>query len=290
MKVLCTGGSGQLGLSLKAAFQNVEDVLLYLPSREELNLIDKSSIERYLAKNHFDFLVLSGAYTQVDLAEDHRDEAFLINADSCEVFRNYAQQNNIPMIYISTDYVYNNLQSGASIETDLLDPQNIYGQSKLKGEEAVLPYSQSYILRTSWLYSEYGHNFLKTMLKLSESRSELSVVNDQIGTPTYAGHLAELIKQIITKINTPEALAFGIYNYSDEGIATWYDFAHYIFETTNRDVNLTPVSSAQFPTKAKRPANSLMSKNKIRTWQEHHLSHWHLGVKRCIKKLNDEKF
>lgn len=289
-KILCTGGSGQLGSELKALFKslNLKDFDIEFPDRLELDLSDPKKIESFLSQKNYDFIILSGAYTKVDLAEEEKELCLRINGENQKVFCDYTQKNNTTLIYLSTDYVYNG-KSGQLIETDATEPINIYGLSKLKGEEYVAQTKAYYTIRTSWVYSAYGHNFLKTMLNLAQKHNQLSVVNDQIGTPTYAGHLAELILQIIVSDKSPEALPYGTYNYSDEGVASWYDFAHYIFELSKKDITLTPVGSDQYPTKAKRPSNSLMSKDKIRSWSRNNLTHWHNGVKKCLKNLNNEQ-
>jgi len=280
--ILVTGGNGQLGNCLKDLSEELSSQYNFIfKSSEELDITDLSSLTSFFELNNLNYCINCAAYTNVDQAEDEIKQANLVNHKGVEYLAQICHANGTTLIHISTDFVFNGNKSLAYNETDLADPQNEYGLSKLLGEKAVKKHCKKhFIIRTSWLYSEYGTNFLITMLKLSKTRKKISVVADQIGSPTYARDLAEVI---INHIIKNRSNSYGLYHFSNEGVASWYDFAQAIFDENSSVIELTPITTKDYPTKAVRPSFSVLEKSKIKETFNIEISHWRTSLKKVIQ-------
>ena len=268
--ILVTGAQGQLGYDVIRALQKQN----YHPigvDRKQMDLTDNKEIQRVLAALNPDAIIHCGAYTAVDQAEIEVEICYQVNAEATKILAMYAAQKEIPFIYISTDYVFDGTKQGAYVETDEPNPVNVYGASKLKGEQYVQDLLDAYfIVRISWVFGITGGNFVKTMLRLSESHDKLDVVADQEGSPTATVDLAPLL------ISMLQSKKYGLYHVTNEGFCSWFEFAKEIFSRFAVDTIINPIQSKDFPTKAKRPVNSKMSKDKLveagftplPTWQE----------------------
>ena len=272
MKILVTGASGQLGKCLQRTVQKINSKHSYIfKSSKDLDISDLNSIIKEFANTSYDYCINCAAYTHVDKAEDEVEKAVKINIDGVENLVKACAITTVVLIHISTDFVFDGEKESPYIESDMAHPTCVYGETKLKGEQKIVEgLEKHFILRTSWLYSKFGHNFMKTMLRLAKEKSELSVINDQIGSPTYAMDLAEVIYKIVES----KSAAYGLYHFSNEGEASWYDFAKAIFEISNSKINLKPVKSHKYPTKAKRPKYSVLDKSKIKNELKIEISPW----------------
>lgn len=280
-KILVLGGKGQLGQCLTAVSKN--DNLIFLSSAEA-NICDKEQIEGLFNKYRPKTVINCAAYTAVDKAEDEEVAATALNATGPAILAELCKQFDTVMIHISTDFVFEGTATGLLSENDITKPTGVYGKTKLEGEHLIQNiWNKHIIIRTSWLYSEYANNFAKTMLKLAQERDELNIVADQVGTPTYAIDLANALLTIIDNSDQK----FGLYHYSNEGVASWYDFAHAIFELSNKQLRLKPIKTIDFPTKAKRPAYSVLDKTKIKQQFQLLIPHWRESLKICLTRLND---
>lgn len=281
--VLVTGGDGQLGNSLRDISKNQYDYHFQFVDIEELDITMENQILDYFANNSISYCINCAAYTAVDKAESNQPLSSAINEKGAKNLAIACKKYDVTLIHISTDFVFNGNKNTPYNESDETDPISVYGETKLKGEQIVQSsLKKHFIIRTSWLYSEYGNNFLKTMLRLAETNKNISVVSDQIGTPTYARHLAKMIYIIISEKNKN----YGIYHYSNEGKATWYDFAHAIFLDTNNDVNLNPINTEGYPTPASRPKYSVLDKSKIKNTFKIEIQHWREALKECLSRLD----
>lgn len=270
MRLLITGCNGQVGTSLTNMLSERGDVDVLAVSRKHLDITNEYAVNAMVYEFCPDVIINAAAYTAVDRAEEEEEFSYAINRDGPKFLAQAANKVNATIIHLSTDYVFDGTKGGSYNEEDLTNPQNVYGQSKLEGEQAVAnACSKHIILRTAWVFSEYGNNFVKTMLRLGASRAELSVVGDQFGGPTYAGDIANAIMHIADCIKQREQVEFGIYNYSGLPHVSWFDFAQFIFDTAignsgiSKAPNLIRITSSQFPTPAKRPSNSRLSTDKI---------------------------
>lgn len=280
MKILVTGSNGQLGQCIKEVASNYKMLDFTFVSKSELDVTSERAILTYFDENKFDFVVNCAAYTAVDKAEDEVENARLVNATATKYLAEATLKQNIPFIHISTDYVFDGTVDEPRKEEDLVHPINSYGQTKLEGEKFALAINpKTIIIRTSWVYSKYGNNFVKTMLRLFHEREELNVINDQIGSPTNALNLAEVLIQIILSKN----LSFGIFNYSDEGICSWYEFALKIKEFSKSNIRINPIATVLYPTPAKRPNFSLLDKTKIKKSYQISIPQWDASLKRMIE-------
>jgi dTDP-4-dehydrorhamnose reductase len=286
--ILVTGSTGQLGQSIQAIAADYPDYEFVFATRQQLDLSNEASITAYFANKTFDIIINCAAHTAVDKAESEAELANQINNLAVQQLANFALQKNAKLIHISTDYVFNGRQCHPYLETDSVEPQSVYGLTKLNGEQAIQNTlkSNAVIIRTGWVYSEYGNNFVKTMLKLGNERDSLNVIFDQVGTPTYAKDLAIAImsivqspafKQVDFKTNTV--------HFSNEGVASWYDFAKTIFELTNLQCQVSPIETKDYPTPATRPHYSVLNKAKIK--QTYHLAipYWKDSLKQCLTVL-----
>jgi dTDP-4-dehydrorhamnose reductase len=261
MKILVTGAKGQLGKCIKDAAVNYSDFDFLFATRELLNIESEESISDIFKNNRFDYCINAAAYTNVEKAESDQETAFLTNAEGVKQLARHCDKNNTTLIQISTDYVFDGKKGSPYTEEDTTSPLNVYGTSKLKGEQYVQEICQAYyILRTSWLYSQYGHNFYNTVLRFAKEGKPLTITTEQTGTPTNANDLAEAILTII-KFNKEK---YGIYNFSNQGEATWYDFAKEILIQTNQLTKSNLVKTAYYRTFAARPSYSVLDTRKYK--------------------------
>tara|TARA_R110002074_G_scaffold178815_4_gene342678 strand:+ start:3559 stop:4413 length:855 start_codon:yes stop_codon:yes gene_type:complete len=261
INVLVTGSNGQLGRCLRDIANTNEKIKWRFKSSKELDITNKNTVNSLFGNTKFDYLVNCAAYTAVDKAEKEKEKAFLVNAEAVKYLAQSCKKNDITFIHISTDFVFDGNTKTPYKENDLPNPINVYGASKLKGESYICNILEKYfIIRTSWLYSEHGNNFFKTMLELSMEKEELNIVYDQWGSPTYAKDLAIIILKIIIS----NCKAYGIYHYSNEGVTNWNEFAKTIFDLSNKKVKAIPIKTAYYPTPAKRPNYSVLDTTKIK--------------------------
>lgn len=262
MKILVTGAKGQLGSEINYLSHSCPYEFEFI-DREELDLTDKGSIIPFLENSNPDYIINCAAYTAVDQAEDEPELADVINSIGPKRIAEYCNKNNKRLIHISTDYVFDGIFNTPINEEDLPNPRSVYGQTKLDGEKAVQELLDDvYIIRTSWVYSEFGNNFVKTMIRLGSEREEISVVADQYGTPTWARDLADAILQIINQITNGNDQP-SIYHFSNEGKISWNDFAKEIMAQAKLTCKVNPISTYDYPTKAERPKYSVLNKSKI---------------------------
>ena len=292
MKILVTGANGQLGRSIhKIVANNKQSNEFIFAGRDELDFSKNSNITNYFEENNFDVVINCAAYTAVDKAESETKLANQINHLAVEKLATIAQKKNIKLIHISTDYVFDGNSSQPYMETDKTNPINVYGRTKLAGEQAVqkLMPTNAIIIRTSWVYSEYGNNFVDTMLRLSKERNELSVVSDQIGSPTYATDLAGAILEIIQNKEFNKAdQATQIYHYSNLGECGWDSFAKEIFRLSSIQCSVDSITTEQYPTPTQRPLNTSMNKDKIVTKFDLEIPNWKDSLNTCIALLQKE--
>ncbi len=277
MVVVVTGASGQLGQALQAIAPQHSTLQFHFVNSAEADITNKENLEQVFNRLKPDFCINAAAYTAVDKAESEPEKAHLVNVTGAKNLAEVCKEYNTTLIHVSTDFVFDGSKNTPYTEEDETNPQGVYGKTKREGEQEIENIlTVHYIIRTSWLYSEYGNNFMKTMIRLGKERDSLSVVNDQTGTPTNANDLAEAIVQIIESGKKE----YGIYHYSNEGVATWYDFAKKIFEVNNISVDLKPITTADYPTPAKRPVYSIMDKSKIKRVFGLKISAWNNSLKR----------
>jgi dTDP-4-dehydrorhamnose reductase len=285
-KILIIGANGQVGSELRALSNDFPQFDYFFATRNEVNIYDLESIEMLFHDFLPNYCINCAAYTAVDKAETDEENAHLTNVTAVANLAINCQLQNVTLIHLSTDYVYHNGQNTPFVETDTTNPQGVYAATKLEGELTATDfYEQTMIIRTSWVYSAYGHNFVKTMLRLGQERENLNVVFDQIGTPTYARDLAKAMLNIIEKVEKKEVekeKMFGTFHYSNEGVASWYDFAKVIFEQKNISCQVQPIVSADFPTPAQRPPFSVLDKSKIKTTFGIKIPHWQESLKEML--------
>lgn len=258
--ILVTGANGQLGRCIKDASKREEGLLFVFVTKAVLDISDKAALKEYFSKNTFDYCINTAAYTNVEQAEKDAENAFKINAEAARNLAQICSKKGTTLLHISTDYVFDGEKKDPYVETDATNPINVYGASKLKGEHYIQETCVAhYIIRTSWLYSQYGHNFLNTIVRHAKAGNKLSITTEQTGTPTNANDLAAFLIQII-KRNTKE---YGLYHYSNKGKATWYDFAEAIL-TQHSQLNASNLGKTEhYPTFAKRPKNSVLDTGKV---------------------------
>ncbi|MFA8298600.1 MAG: dTDP-4-dehydrorhamnose reductase [Hyphomicrobiales bacterium] len=284
MKVLVTGANGQLGKEIHKISKTKDEITFSFTDVDTLDITEYKDIASYIDNNKVDVIINCAAYTNVDKAEDEKEQAYKANTTACKNLASISKQHNIFLIHISTDYVFNGSSNIPYTEDDTTNPSTIYGETKLNGEKEIIAQDiPAYIFRTSWLYSSYGHNFAKTIYNLSKERDTLRVVFDQTGTPTWAHDLAESIVKIISSKDFSKQTE--IYNYSNEGVASWYDFAYHIIKKTNTNCSVIPVLSEEYPTKAKRPAYSVLNKRKFKERFHQLIPHWTNSLDNCLKEL-----
>jgi dTDP-4-dehydrorhamnose reductase len=288
MKILITGAYGQLGNEIKVLSVAFPGWQFLFTDVDTLDITNESALEIWFQMNKPGFVVNCAAYTAVDKAETDVETANKVNALAPKLLGKYSKKFDAKLIHISTDYVFDGEAFSPYSETDPVNPKSVYGETKLQGEQNCFEENpESVIIRTSWLYSSFGNNFVKTMLRLGVERGQLKVVFDQVGTPTYAADLANAILSVIQiSEKVPEKFVPGIYHYSNEGVASWYDFAKAIFEISGVKCDVSPVRSVEFPTPAKRPNYSVMDKSKIKNTFGITIPFWRDSLKDCIQKLS----
>ena len=288
--ILVTGANGQLGQSFKLISEQYPNYQFTFATRKEIDLSLLESINNYFQQKQFDLVINCAAYTAVDKAEQEVELADAINHLAVKQLAQIAKEQGTVFIHISTDYVFDGTNYRPYIETDSINPQSVYGASKLKGEQAIQAIKpKGCIIRTSWVYSEFGNNFVKTMLKLGQDREQLNVIFDQVGSPTYAKDLAQAIMAIVqsnqlNNISKPE-----IYHYSNEGVCSWYDFARQIFEISKIDCDVNAIETKDYPTPATRPHYSLLNKAKIKQAYNLMIPYWKDSLKQCLQNLQGKK-
>jgi len=289
--ILVTGANGQLGSELQALSSHYNQYRFTFVDRSDIDLNDTEAIEHYFKEKTFDTIINCAAYTAVDHAESNPDLADNINHKAVKTLATIAKATNTTLIHISTDYVFNGKNFQPYVETDPTDPQSIYGRTKSAGEEAIQSINppNAVIIRTSWVYSSFGNNFVKTMLRLGKERDELGVIFDQIGTPTYARDLAKAVLKITQNSKLKTQNSVEIYHYSNEGVCSWYDFAKAIFELSDINCRVNPIETKEYPTPAARPSYSLLNKTKIKTDFNLQIPYWRDSLAECLEIMMEKK-
>jgi len=292
MRILVTGKNGQLGKSIhKIVTNNKQTDDFVFVGREELDLSNENNIARYFENNAFDIIINCAAYTSVDKAEEEEVLANQINHLAVSQLAQIAKNQQAKLIHISTDYVFDGESDKPYIETDETSPINVYGRTKLAGEKALQENmsTDAAIIRTSWVYSEFGNNFVKTMLRLGQEKDEINVVSDQFGSPTYATDLANVILDIVQNVEFKESSqAIQLYHYSNEGETSWHEFAKEIFKIAKIDCKANPIVTEQYPAPARRPENTLMDKGRIVEEFSVNIPDWIASLKKMLKKSEGE--
>jgi dTDP-4-dehydrorhamnose reductase len=289
-KILVTGAQGQLGQEIRrmsAAFGFYEFIFL---SREEMPVDDEDRVKEVFNKHRPQFCINCAAYTAVDRAESEKEIAFRVNSEGVRIIAGNCKDHDTQLVHISTDYVFDGESKTPYTENSPVSPQSVYGASKLEGEkQAIAVHPSSIIIRTSWVYSEFGKNFVKTMLRLMKEKDEISVVNDQYGSPTYAADLAEvvitLLKDLPLHREGGPTVKSNVYNYSNQGVITWYDFALAIKEISGSNCKVNPISTSGYPTPARRPGYSVLDTHKIRFDFNVRIRDWKDSLKDCMERL-----
>jgi dTDP-4-dehydrorhamnose reductase len=284
--ILITGSKGQLGSELQILRLQFPQFAFHFHDVDTLDITDIQSLRKCFKEISPNYIINCAAYTAVDKAESEIEKAYLINETAVANIEKIAREFKTKIIHTSTDYVFDGNANVPYVETDKTNPVSVYGKSKLKGEEKLFNNSNAIIIRTSWLYSSFGNNFVKTMLRVGKEKGELKVVCDQVGTPTYAADLALAILQIISKIED-NIIKFipGIYHFSNEGACSWYDFACEIIQQANINCIVKPVETSEYPTPTKRPAYSVLNKKKIKNNFSIDIPWWKDGLTRCLPNL-----
>ena len=282
MKVLVLGSSGQLGSEIRFLSKGYTELEFVFTSSSELDITGEDSLQARFREGNFDYCINCAAYTAVDKAETDVEKAYLVNAQGVKNIAQVCERYNVVLIHVSTDFVFSGEGSVPLNENAATNPVSVYGETKLKGEQVIQEqWSKHFIFRTSWLYSSFGNNFVKTMLRLAESRPEVNVVSDQYGTPTYARDLARLILIVIES----KSVDYGLYHYSNEGGISWYGFAKEIFEIKGVNIQLNAIPTSEYPTPAKRPVYSVMDLNKVKSTFGIKIPTWENSLKNCLLLL-----
>jgi dTDP-4-dehydrorhamnose reductase len=283
--ILITGADGQLGQELQLLLKNKEYNVIAV-NKAALDVSNKQTVTDFFEKNAVDIIINCAAYTAVDKAEGEVEKCYSINEEGAENLAEICKKTNAILIHISTDFVFDGSASKPIQETEHTHPLSIYGKSKLAGEQAIAASGCKYIIiRTSWLYSSFGANFAKTILRLAKDRDSLGIVCDQIGSPTYAADLAAVIGKFILKPNLEGLL--GIYHFSNSGVASWYDFAVAIKNIRELSVSIKPIETFEYPTPAVRPSYSVLNCRKIKQTLEMEIPHWQESLTKCLSKIEN---
>jgi dTDP-4-dehydrorhamnose reductase len=286
--ILVTGGNGQLGSSLRKISTSFPEFTFSFIDYEDLDLTKTEQVNEYFRGHPADYIINCAAFTAVDLAESQQEAAFKVNAGIPQLLAGIAILHHIRLIHISTDYVYDGTRSVPHTENETPAPASKYAHSKLEGEKPLWDHKLALIIRTSWLYGEFGKNFLKTMLHLGNERKELGIVFDQTGTPTYTGDLAETLMNILSFSEKNEFIP-GIFNYSNEGVCSWYDFAREIMKQAGRKCLVKPIRTYEYPLPAKRPEYSVLDKSKIKRTFGIEIPHWKDSLSTALANLKKNK-
>ncbi len=279
MVILVTGASGQLGQAIQYIAKDYSNYQFIFASSTDIDITNQERVNSFFETNKIKFCINAAAYTAVDKAEIEQERAESINVLGSKNLAIACKKNKVKLIHVSTDFVFDGTSKKPYLETDLTNPLGVYGKTKLDGEKAVMENTDEYfIIRTSWVYSQFGNNFMKTMIRLGSERDSLNVVSDQIGTPTNAVDLAKAILQIISKSQSD----YGIYNFSNEGITSWYDFAQEIFRINNINIIVNPIPTEAYPTPAVRPKYSVLDKTKIKTTFNIEIKSWQEALQQIV--------
>ncbi len=286
-KLLITGANGQLGREIKKISSQFTGFLFIFADAKILDIANKKSVDKFFENQEFDFLINCAAYTAVDKAESEPELANKVNNIAVGYLLEACKKQGCKFIHISTDYVFDGTQKNLPfIESDAVLPHSVYGKTKLEGELQLSDNKDVMVVRTAWLYSSFGGNFMQTMLRLAKEKKSLNVVFDQIGTPTYAGDLAFALLEIIKQsVANSEDFKAGIYHFSNEGVCSWYDFAVEIMKFANLDCTILPIETKDFPTAAKRPHFSLLNKSKIKKTFQLTIPHWRTSAQICFNEI-----
>lgn len=279
IKAIVFGANGQLGNCIKTLSDNAN--LIYFPRETEANILDVEALDAVFAQQQPSYVINCAAYTAVDKAEEETELAERVNVTGVKNLAEQCAKYGATLIHISTDFVFKGDIARPLTEVDKTEPVSVYGETKLDGEKAAAAIEKHFIIRTGWLYSEHGNNFVKTMLRLGAERDELRIIADQVGTPTYAIDLAEFILEIIQR----DSVAYGTYHYSNEGVTSWFDFARAVFDISATQVKAIPIRTDQYPTAATRPAYSVMDKSKVKATFSMEIPYWRDSLIKCINKL-----
>ncbi len=287
--ILVTGANGQVGQELKTLAPSFPEFRFVFASKNDLDITDEQAVAVFFANQHFNYCINCAAYTAVDKAESEPEIAYRINVTGVKNLADSCRKYGVHLFQLSTDYVYHGDQSRPFRETDATHPQSIYAHTKRVGDEIAMQIDPLYtIIRTSWVYSAFGNNFVKTMIRLGTERDEINVVSDQTGTPTYAADLAETLLTIIQKVENgkveKERLT-GIFHYSNEGQTNWAEFAEAIFHIKKIDCKVNKIATEAYPTPAKRPPYSVLDKTKIKTTFGIEIPHWKASLEKCLERL-----
>lgn len=285
--ILVTGSNGQVGSEIKE-LSSEYSYNFFFTDRTDLDITNFHAIKEFVEKNSINIIINCAAYTAVDKAESDEKNADAVNHQAVENLANIAKEKSLTLVHISTDYVFDGKNFKPYMEDDVTNPTGVYGKTKLDGEKALLDINpkNSIIIRTAWVYSSYGANFVKTMLRLGKEKDELGVIYDQVGSPTYARDLAKTILDILPKIENEEV---EIYHYSNEGVLSWYDFAKEIMRMSKSDCKINPIETKDYPTSAARPHYSLLNKSKIKTKFQITIPFWKDSLDEALRKLGERK-
>ena len=293
LNILVTGSNGQLGSEIQELSKNYK-YNFYFTDRTTLDISDPHAINEFVNNNNINTIINCAAYTAVDKAESDIENADKINHLAVKYLAQISKEKNLKLIHVSTDYVFDGTNHMPYIEDDTTNPNGVYGQTKLDGEKAMIEINpaNSIIIRTSWVYSSYGNNFVKTMLRLGKEKEQLGVIFDQVGTPTYARDLAKAILDITQKLGSvalasPEEIQ--IYNYSNEGVLSWYDFAKEIMRMAKLNCEINPIETKEYPTPATRPHYSLLNKSKIKKEFGIIIPYWKDSLDECLQKMGERR-
>ena len=290
LNILVTGANGQVGSEIRALSSSTPDNYFFT-DKETLDITDEKSLFSYVKENNIGAILNCSAYTAVDKAEEEAEKANNINNLAVKSLAQIAKAKSISLIHLSTDYVFDGKNYRPYVEDDAVEPQSVYGETKLKGEKALqeINPANAIIIRTSWVYSSFGNNFVKTMLRLGKERESLGVIFDQVGTPTYARDLAQAMLDILPQLHTQNHTNVEIYHYSNEGVLSWYDFAKEIMKMAKISCQINPIETKEYPTPASRPHYSLLNKAKIKETFNINIPYWKDGLDACLRELGERK-
>ncbi|MEM6320699.1 MAG: dTDP-4-dehydrorhamnose reductase [Bacteroidota bacterium] len=285
-KILVTGANGQVGSELQFIAKQFPNFEFLFTDADTLDISNSNALRNYFAKEQPDYCINCAAYTAVDKAESDTEKATLINQTAVQYLADACQQHHTVLLHISSDYVYHNRVNRPLKETDKPSPKGVYAATKLGGDLAALAYNKNtVVIRTSWVYSSFGHNFVKTMLRLGKERDKLTVVYDQIGAPTYARDIASMMLFLVQKVEEGTTNYRGIYHFAPTGVTCWYDFAKAIFDLENIECEVQPIPTSAYPNPAKRPHYSVLNCDKIKKRFGLEIPYWRDSLRRCLKEL-----
>lgn len=293
IRVIISGAQGQIGSSLSTILQKNERFEIFSLDRKVLDITDQKNTDLLISDIQPDYFINAAAYTAVDLAESQKDQCFAINVDGCRIIAESLKKQGGKLIHFSSDYVYHTFNGFPLIENSTINPQNVYAQSKAEGENVIRSSGlDALIIRTSWVYNENGKNFVNTIRRIANTKNKISVVNDQYGAPTYAPDLAEAIAGILINVEDRKcdpSLFNDTFNFSNQGIITWYDFATQIIRLSNMETEVMPIKTSEYPTPARRPYWSVMDLRKIKSTFQTEIPHWLHSLKSCFSNIENQK-